>query len=754
MGTVFVSQTGQLPGYVGLNSADRFFAADINGDGCDEIILFSPNDLYLFSLTWNANASPAQTQVYTSSHNAVGGWSMSSSDIYIRGHFYGTAEQIVAFNPYKLVITLLYCSGNELLSQPAASVAFPYSNPSILAADVEGDGYDELVVSGNDGRGTDPFKILILKWSQSQSKFIEFIAPTQVGFLVGLWHPVLAQNTASIVTFNTQNDSLSTYSLGIVLDGGSTTLQQVWTAAESITGQNVCQTMNNQVSYLTFTMGMNNADQFWAADVDGDGIDELVMFSPNDEWLFIIKWNGIAFAPYSAAQTSLLGWSIDLLLQGPRTPFTPVQFVGNQLTIYGNLSQQLYPLVQSKCPISDQNNIRACYSSLGVSDFVALLGKLDSIAKPDPDAKTVATELSKEFMYGYISDTLDSQCGSDIRAKYQDLTYDNRPLFPEWAQRLTNESDSDFIRPMLHADPGSPWQALADQLAGELDGASSVTEWYYAMGGINSQVQAIKTAAFKEASGYVNENYSPTNDTVIYWTEAIIGALIWGGAAVGEIGTGLQVVLAMTASLFGSASSYDSSTNDSPQNLTFAQIESQIADDYADAQATISDNVTTICTDQVLLPLLGGLFSGQTDNSLWTITTSDVAVLNQGQPAVTIQYYAILIRLRFGFIVWPNTIYQSPYYLVPNVAYNTYYTNMVSPTAPGYAYRTESIGGGNYNIYLLCSPNDPSQQLSYPVQGLFSDLTTNLGVSLEDLFHGNGVWGQIPRKVYTPPPIN
>lgn len=767
MQTAFVSQTGQLPGGVGLNSADRFFAADINGDHCDEIVLFSPNDLYLIILTWNANTSPAQLQAYTSAHKTAGDWSMSSSDIYIKGHVYGTADQIIAFNPYNRDISLLYFSDSKLLAQPVGHAPFPYSNPSILAADVDGDGYDEVVIYGNDGKGTDPFQVLILKWAPSQSTFMELVTPTSVGFLVGLWHPkitFLSQvgKIASLVTFNTQNESLSVYVA--TPEGKPNTLVSLWAGATPLIGPNASLTMSNMVSDGTYkmreivvtcgtsiTMGMNSADRFWVADVDGDGDDELVMFSPNDEWLFIIKWDGSALTPRAAAQTALLGWSVELLVQAPSTPFTQVPFTGNQETIYVNISQQLYPLVKSTCPVSDQNSIRLCYGSLGTTDFVHLLGKLDSIPKPDTDTKTVAAALSNEFMYGYISDTLDSQCGSDIRAKYKDLTYANRSEFPTWAQRLTTQPN--FIQPMQHADHAA-WKVLAKQLAGELDGASSVTEWYYAMAGINSQVQAIKTAAFNEASGYVNENYSSTGNTALYWSEAIIGALIWGGAAIGEIGTGLQVVLAMAASLYGSVSSYDSGTNNSSQNFTFAQMQGQIAYDYEMAQGTVSDRVTTICTDQVLLPLLGGLFSGQPENSLWTITTSDVAALNQGQSATTIQYYATLIPLRFQFILWQNTIYQTPYYQVPNVAYHTYFTNMVSPPAPACAYRTENAGGGNFNIYLLCSSSDPSQQLTYPSQGLFSDLTSNLGVSLEDVFHGNGAWAQIPRTIYKAPPIN
>lgn len=206
----------------------------------------------------------------------------------------------------------------------------------------------------------------------------------------------------------------------------------------------------------------------------------------------------------------------------------------------------------------------------------------------------------------------------------------------------------------------------------------------------------------------------------------------------------------MSASLFGSVASYASSTG-SPQNLTFAEISDQIDHDFALAQEKLTKQLIAIKSDQVLLPLLGGLFNGQPENYLWAITDWDLTGFSSGTTPLTIQYYATLIPLRFQFIVWQNTTSQTPYYQEwggPKVGYETYPLN---PAPPTFAYRHDSAGSGTWNIYLLCSSNDPSQQLSYPVQALFDDLTINLGVSLADLFHGSGVWGSIARTTYQPP---
>src|SRR6202007_128954 len=159
-----------------------------------------------------------------------------------------------------------------------------------------------------------------------------------------------------------------------------------------------------------------------------------------------------------------------------------------------------------------------------------------------------------EFMYTYISDSLDPSPGPDVRATYVNVTSNAQIEFSSWARQLPN------MPPMQNADV-TAWKTLANQLIGEFKGVYPVSQWGGAdcMGAVNDRIKALKNEAFDDASGWVNQNYTPGESTAVYWTEAIIGALIWGVAAVGELGSPMQVILAMSASLFGSVASYGSS---------------------------------------------------------------------------------------------------------------------------------------------------------------------------------------------------
>jgi hypothetical protein len=86
----------------------------------------------------------------------------------------------------------------------------------------------------------------------------------------------------------------------------------------------------------------------------------------------------------------------------------------------------------------------------------------------------------------------------------------------------------------------------------------------------------------------------------------------------------VEVGLAVLASLYGSATaSYDSTTATPPAPVPYAQFQDKILDQFNSFGATLALQLQQILTDRVLLPLLGNLFSGTTDNTLLTNTLAD-----------------------------------------------------------------------------------------------------------------------------------
>jgi hypothetical protein len=102
---------------------------------------------------------------------------------------------------------------------------------------------------------------------------------------------------------------------------------------------------------------MNNSDQYFAADVDGDGKAEFIIASPESagrttSLLRVVTSSGPEI--YYSAQT-VQPWGVDIIAQGPSTPLTPFTS-GQQLQVYEYISNQVDP--------DSNGNIRSDYTNL------------------------------------------------------------------------------------------------------------------------------------------------------------------------------------------------------------------------------------------------------------------------------------------------------------------------------------------------------------------------------------------------------
>ena len=203
----------------------------------------------------------------SSSHGAIGLWTMSSTDLFVPAHLdEGASDQLVviAANLESLcVLTFADGSFTRVQSQPSDFIA------PLRTGDFDGDGLDELVALVSGG----------------QRFPRRYVARSESADLLMGFSP--AEALASVSGFV------------------NSTWTVLWKQQGSIPG----------------SVGLKSTDQFYAADADRDGNDELVLFGPTDGWLFTIKWAGSQLQDFTSVQGSgdfgILKWPSSAVCFGP-----------------------------------------------------------------------------------------------------------------------------------------------------------------------------------------------------------------------------------------------------------------------------------------------------------------------------------------------------------------------------------------------------------------------------------------------------
>jgi hypothetical protein len=765
--TTLWQSTTLLSGSWQLFADTQICVADVDGDGSDEILIFNPEATFIGLLKWQNTANPKLTELWSTQS-----LSLQSIDKFFVGHLDASSgdqqAEIIVYNPTDPTnnnepsLSMLKWNGAQLViwggsTNIADSQWGSPSNPWTIepdddqycSADLDGDGNDEILFF-------DPSSLSVGVWKyDSSQQVIVFQGLTQDINSAFLHNEV--PSSSFCFAADLDGDKADEVVVSYITPNSSNIVVLKWDSSQ-LTQKNAW--------WSDSPVGVSPAGviSYFSADVDGDGCDEMIFYLTS-QTLMLLKWSNSAVEVIGSWQDSVMSWSVDLLMGAPGTPFTRAPFTGNQQTIYQWISGQLYPSIQntiSQCQACEvdpchRDDLRSCYKCLHYTDFKSLQSQLNGLMNSEysaADWDAVTSAMTSDFIYGYISDSLDSGCGADIRQEYTSTTYGKN--FSDLYDKLTNQ-----IQPM----PGvsrDDWTGVQQQVASELAGVNPVNNWG-GTGGImqylNTQVENQQTTALSHASTNVNltvENNG--NDTVGYWIAEIMDAAIWGVAAL-PIGPEVQVPLAALASLFGAYISDAFQQSPSPQQIPFGNFEGQITSAYSATSNKITFYLNTILTDEVLLPVLGTLFNGTPDNMRWTWRLVDAQnIANASLNPDLIQQYRVLIPVRFYFLVWQNVKYSHPYYCQHEDAWglSMYVAANISPAPPPSALYSEQNSDGTWNHYLLCASvgelvldgiNPPT--LDYPGQPLFDDLFNNLSVSKDDFFKSQGVWTTIPQLIIT-----
>jgi hypothetical protein len=396
------------------------------------------------------------------------------------------------------------------------------------------------------------------------------------------------------------------------------------------------------------------------ADLDGDGKTEILTWNPSFLTLLISKWQNSTIAQVGFAMATIPGWGLELIVAGPKTTFADHPFVGAQLDVYHYISRKL---------------------------------SADLLGTPDP---------------------------SDIRSAYTNM---NITVWGDLADKLGNLQNPGY----QEAD----WDAVKQILTKELKAVDPVNAMIGNMDGLLETINNQQTADM--ATDVTNFTISPESQ-VGYWLGQIMQAALWAAAAFPEAKLA-QAGLAAVTSLLGSALS--AMGGDSEQTVTYATLQATIDNAYVVAKRTNDGYQQTVLTDAVMLPVVGALAE---DAWGWDSQIMDDAVTSPtASNANRIVFYQTLIPSVFKIWYLENVDSDDPGDFGIFLSWNE---------PPPHAYFVEQLSNSNFNIYILLTISGGEH--GYPSKELSYDLFTTLAISRDEFFKGANGWQSITRVKQTP----
>ena len=685
-----------------LSLNDSFVTADLDGDGTDEIVAFDHSS-YVGVFKWQLSGS-----------GGTQSWVQSLVDLH-----------------------------GGTLSGPAGTWSIG-PNDQFVAADVDGDGRQEIVVF--DGQNT----IGVLQWQNSALSLIGLTAGQIPSASSGTTWVMSAGDKFAAARFGGVErifvfDSVSWIA---VLEWGSSGLQVLWILDGTIEG--------TSGTSGTWTLGAK--DQFFPVDLDGDGDQELLVYDGNS-YVGVLKWVGgglvtlwLTNQPFYAPGGG--GWTISpgnrfYVLQGTTSAFIEVYDGAVRLgvLVWVNGALELVAFIFTELNGPGGNWDVASGASFVVGDFdgngipemigydssgsaaVILDGQvlmwtaagqfpvwnLDFILA-SPATPLAPFKGDQHAVYQYMSNAVYTGSNGNIRSEYTNTNIPNGN-FETYAVQIagmTNPSGQGFS--------DADWTAVQTVLVAELQNVGPLRGMFDNMNQLAAALNTQQDADLATAVQNVDQAIVSDNDTVTYWLGQVLDAAIWGAAVFPEAKLG-QLALAVTASLFGG---YLGSSG-SPQQVSYAEFVGAIDHAYLDAVRQNGVNETTALQDAGMLAVVSQL-AGQ--GWQWPPTqASDVALSSTN--ANRLAFYQILIPVRFEIVLFANNPFDFPY-------------GEAQRDAP-WCYWSQANDDGTYNVYMLGYPNTEFFPYGFASQDLMTDLFDNLGVAQSDFFLGQGGWSGIPQ---------
>jgi hypothetical protein len=719
--TLWTAQQGTIPnpagGGWGIQWGDVIVAADLDGDGTDELFIYNVNKNWWGILKWSNATNQLQTlyqiQPTSSTPYTPGGpltWTVSPNDEYfIIPNMHG----IVPAVPLNAAGILLYNSQTQWMG--------------VISYKVSPQGFVQWGLHTGGG---------LPGWNLSS---VDQFYPNN-----------FSDSSPTVLVYNAQDQYMAL---------------MTWNGWEftSSPGQNP--TIGN--------WNLGGEDQSQSADMDGDGLAELFIYAPNTTCIGVLKWvsGSLTSIAINCGQitTGSNTWTVgandkylcvndptghpaQIFAYSPDTSRVAIlQYQSNSFVCNWagtslpsgsawpvSASDSFYAAskLSSTTPAlftaSNQGTSTSPAMMLGAVNFTAAGVQLASSAKlpvlgwspaflgAAPVTKFTNFEGNQALIYAYISGLFPvpaqpspTPVTQDIRSQYANLNYKNE--FLPYAEALTSVTSPN---PNWNAD----WSTVVSTIVNECQEVAAVSGLYDSIGTMASYLEKFQAANLETVKSNIKAAATIEPSSADYWLGQALVMVVWGMASSAAFfipGTqplaaaSFGIFFSTVASLAGSAAGYDPG-----QTKSYAahNLHEEMKKAFDASLITQSAARSACLTDPTKLQICAGLVGNQ-----WAIMSQFPETLPVFSTKNRIALYEQLIPLTFSIAY--GSLLLSVWPLQPPPVLFTLGTN--------YALRAGS------SHYLT-----PAQ---FTGSDLYDDLFTTLGVSEADFFVGNGPWSAIDR---------
>ena len=327
---------------------------------------------------------------------------------------------------------------------------------------------------------------------------------------------------------------------------------------------------------------------------------------------------------------------------------------------------------------------------------------------------------------------VDGQTG-DIRYQYGNLT--NADTFSGWATQIKDMTP-------LPGYTQEDWEAVAPVISAEAGWVGTMYGFSANMVGLALAINIQQDKDLNYCFGNLTLDPLTASDPVPYWVGAVIDAALWGLAAT-PAGPLVQVGLAVAASLFGSFVGQPSSGGQPTTVVEYRNFKTTVDTLFSDALNGTYLDLQVLVTDPVKLRVAGRLAEGPW---YWGITENEIVAAN-GTNANRIMLYQMLMAAEFSLFVWPNSKENYPVHRWLDW-YGGHEETVIQ--APTWAWWSIPNADGTYTVCLLAQGTISEggqgvNLLAFPIQALMNDLFTNLQVQPADIAFQRVGWDKLPN---------
>jgi hypothetical protein len=706
--TAWASQQATVPGGWTIKPGDAVVAADLDGDGLTELLIYNLTKGDFGILKWQTTTNQLQTIFKASGVNNLGA---------------AGAQYFVIPNMHAIVPAV-----------PANAAGILYYHPATLAMGM-------------------------FSYSASQSKFVPWWTHTGsslFGWNLGASSPPANQFYPGFF----QTAGTPTVVVYDPVDAFIAVLQ--WNGTDFASGGGA----GHNVGGWSF----GSTDQLQCADLDGDGLTEILIYNPGTAFLGVLEWNNTNKnfqAPVVTNGTITTGsnsWTIGnndkyyCLNQAPGNPALIVAFSADSLkvalleyqggkfvcqwtgsslapnkgwpmtaadTFYVGSPTAAPPLFTLSYQGPDNTPtlgaVAASATGLQLLSSVTVPVQAWSpafVANAPTTPFTPFTSGDQPAIYTYLGSLfpVPGQPGLNqpVRTLYTNADYQGK--FQGYADTLAGIGSPSEIPSTWPAHPAtwstSDWTAVVDTIVAECNQVDTVYTLYSELSNLAGALNAFQQNDFQTVTQNIKGITGNLPSDFDYWVGEFVVGSLWVMAAcagffsdpraAGAFGVFFTIAGSVAGALYG----YDP---EEKETFPFDDVQHQITETLAAAFVTQSLDLTAFLEDPVKLNICNGLSSNE-----WEIPTS--------LPSAMQEPFQEIDRLWMYQQIVPNCL--SIQVEMGGSSNGALYSNN------GFAY--------NFNV--------PLSKAEFQASAFYKDLFSIPGVSEKDFFNGLGAWAAIPRE--------